>query len=190
MALFDDYRLVSASGLFDAAFYLTTNPELAALSVDPLVHYLEEGARAGCNPHPEFDAVFYLEQCRRLGENPENPLLHFIRVGAARGLRPSPQANGTPAADALAKLGLSVSRHFIATIDRIAVSSGANGDGRKLSGEGWAVATEPIVELIVSLGELGSTVARYGLLRADVAQTFPQYRHADCSGFAFSLQAL
>ena len=60
-AFFNDYEVIRKSGLFDPSFYLARYPELAQQNIDPLVHYLEEGARQGCNPHPEFDAAFYLQ---------------------------------------------------------------------------------------------------------------------------------
>ena len=93
-ALFSDYEDVRKSGLFDAEYYLSTYPDLAERNVDPLVHFLEEGAREGRNPHPDFDSGFYLEQCRLKGEQPANPLLHYIRVGEARGFKIRPDEAG------------------------------------------------------------------------------------------------
>jgi hypothetical protein len=98
-SLFDTYDLIAKSGLFDAEYYAKANPDVVALNVDPLMHYVEQGAREGRNPHPKFDAAFYLEQCARNLERPENPLLHFVTVGRARGLRPQrvPADGATPA---------------------------------------------------------------------------------------------
>src|SRR5690242_18976729 len=93
-ALFSDYEDVRKSGLFDAEYYLATYPDVAERNIDPLVHYLEEGAREGRDPHPSFDSTFYLEQCRERGERPGNPLLHYIRVGAARCFKTYPDAEG------------------------------------------------------------------------------------------------
>src|SRR5260221_3547325 len=105
-ALFSDYEDVRRSGLFDAEYYLATYPDVAERNIDPLVHYLEEGARQGRNPYRDFDAGFYLEQCRKRGEEPGNPLLHYLRIGAARGFKtrrdaadrasPARQRPGTP----------------------------------------------------------------------------------------------
>src|SRR5579863_3144808 len=85
--LFRDYEEVTKSGLFDAEYYLLTYPDVAERNVDPLVHYIEEGAREGRNPYPDFDGGFYLEQCRARGEQTNNPLLHYLRIGAARGFK-------------------------------------------------------------------------------------------------------
>src|SRR5439155_23384654 len=89
-ALFSDYEDVRKSRLFDAEYYLATYPDVAECNVDPLVHFLEEGAGEGRNPHADFDSAFYLEQCRLKGEQPNNPLLHYIRIGEARGFTTRP----------------------------------------------------------------------------------------------------
>src|SRR5207244_13290126 len=86
-ALFSDYEAIRKSGLFDPEHYIKAYPDVAERNVDPLVHYLEEGAREGRDPHPDFDAAFYLEQCRQRGEEPANPLLHYLLIGAARGFK-------------------------------------------------------------------------------------------------------
>ena len=85
--LFSDYEAIRKSGLFDPGHYATAYPDVAERNVDPLVHYLEEGAREGRDPHPDFDTAFYLEQCRARGEEPANPLLHYLLIGAARGFQ-------------------------------------------------------------------------------------------------------
>src|SRR5437763_3596414 len=85
--LFSDHEAIRKSGLFDPDPYATAYPDVAERNVDPLVHYLEEGAREGRDPHPDFDTAFYLEQCRVRGEEPANPLLHYLLIGAARGFQ-------------------------------------------------------------------------------------------------------
>jgi hypothetical protein len=50
-ALFSDYEAIRKSGLFDPEHYATAYPDVAERNVDPLVHYLEEGAREGRDPH-------------------------------------------------------------------------------------------------------------------------------------------
>src|SRR5260370_35208378 len=101
-ALFSDYETIRKSGLFDPEHYVTTYPDVAERNVDPLVHYLEEGAQEGRDPHPDFDAAFYLEQCKQRGEEPANPLLHYILIGAARGskTRREGAADTAPGAEA------------------------------------------------------------------------------------------
>src|ERR1700720_3200893 len=86
-ALFSDYEAIRKSGLFAPEHYTKACPDVAERNVDPLVHYLEEGAREGRDPHPDFDTAFYLEQCRERGEEPANPLLHYLLIGAAGGFQ-------------------------------------------------------------------------------------------------------
>src|SRR5207245_1008037 len=43
-ALFSDYETIRKSGLFDPEHYVATYPDVEERNVDPLVHYLEEGA--------------------------------------------------------------------------------------------------------------------------------------------------
>ena len=40
------------SGLFDAVYYLSTYPDVAALGMDPAKHYIRFGWQEGRNPHP------------------------------------------------------------------------------------------------------------------------------------------
>ncbi len=53
---------ISKSGLFDTAFYLERNPDVAEAGVNPLVHYIEHGAAEGRSPD-------YTE--------PEHPIAHL-----------------------------------------------------------------------------------------------------------------
>ena len=67
--------------LFDAEFYLRTNPDVAAARMDPLKHYVKYGAAERRQPHPLFDPAHYLASCPAASaadNNTENPLLHFL----------------------------------------------------------------------------------------------------------------
>ncbi len=57
--------MVRASGLFDEAWYLEMNPDVARSGADPVMHYIEAGAAEGRNPHPLFDTNYYGEQLLR-----------------------------------------------------------------------------------------------------------------------------
>ena len=140
-ALFSDYEEVRKTGLFDPEYYAKTYPDLAARNIDPLVHYLEEGAREGRNPSPDFDGAFYLEQCRQRGEQPSNPLLHYLRIGAARGFGtrrnlgarlPTGNAGGKPP--------------ILVAIESLGVVGGPDGTSR-VSLSGWALAAASVVEV-------------------------------------------
>jgi GT2 family glycosyltransferase len=86
--VFGEYERLATSGLFDAAYYIRTNPDIAGFNIDPLMHYLETGCREGRNPSADFDTPHYLRQCKAIGEAPTNALHHYLTVGAERGLTP------------------------------------------------------------------------------------------------------
>ena len=54
-------------GVFDAAWYLADNPDVAASGMDPLTHYLDTGWREGRDPNPLFDVSWYLSQHPEIG---------------------------------------------------------------------------------------------------------------------------
>jgi len=190
-ALFSDYEAIRRSGLFDPEYYLATYPDVAERNLDPLVHYLEEGARQGRNPHPNFDGAFYLEQCRSSGEQPSNPLLHYLRVGAARGFKtrrdpndaiPPGSKKGPTAADRSAR------PPFLVALESVGVLGGSDGASH-ISIGGWALATGPIAEIAVTFQGQVVSRAHYGLPRPDIGRLYPDRAGADRSGFilAFDL---
>lgn len=81
--------LIRASGLFDAAFYLSECEEAAASGIDPLEHYVNGGHRRH-RPHPLVDLPWYLAQCPEVRLGGLNPLVHYLEHGAAAGLDPGP----------------------------------------------------------------------------------------------------
>ena len=73
--------------LFDAAYYLGRNPGVAASGLDPFLHYVWFGARAGLDPNADFDTAFYRRQS---GRTRLDPVRHYLRIGAREGLDPHP----------------------------------------------------------------------------------------------------
>ena len=68
---------VSPVPVFDPAFYLESNPDVAQSRIDPFEHFLLFGVKEGRNPAPGFDLKFYQTRyAAQLGD--ENPLLHYI----------------------------------------------------------------------------------------------------------------
>ncbi len=82
--------LVRASGLFDAAWYLETYPDVAARKVDPVLHYVRHGAREGRDPNRIFSSSWYLANNPDVAKAGLNPLAHFILRGAQEGRNPGP----------------------------------------------------------------------------------------------------
>lgn len=76
-------RLIEASGLFDAAYYLAAYPDVAQANMDPLQHYVTHGWREWRSPNPHFDPRGYLQSHPEVTTLHINPLLHHIYSGAA-----------------------------------------------------------------------------------------------------------
>jgi glycosyltransferase involved in cell wall biosynthesis len=79
-----EHELVGGSGLFDAAWYLRSNPDVKAAVIPPLDHYLANGASELRNPGPLFDAKEYAERYADQPAARANPLLHYLRNGGSR----------------------------------------------------------------------------------------------------------
>ena len=80
--------------LFDPAWYLSSNPDLAETVADPWLHYLEHGAREGRKPHPLFDGAWYLDNNPDVAAAYLNPLAHYVSQGASEGRKPNPLFDG------------------------------------------------------------------------------------------------
>src|SRR5438874_1264892 len=186
-AFFNDYEIIRKSGLFDSAHYLASNPDVADQNIDPLLHYLEEGARQGRNPHPDFDVAFYLQQCREGGEAPENPLLHFIRIGSARGFKTRPDDSAGAAALPGEGAAESGKLPIVAAVESLGVAAAADG-GQRVSINGWALAPSPIVEISAALDDRVVGTAVYGMDRPDIGALYPGREGADRCGFILAFE--
>ncbi|HZT50532.1 MAG TPA: glycosyltransferase, partial [Stellaceae bacterium] len=182
-SLFGIYHTLADSGLFDPHYYRAANPEIAASGLDPLVHYIEQGARLGLSPHPAFDVAYYLEQCAARGERPENPLLHYITVGAASGLR-----HGRPAQAAEAGNGASEPQRRL-FIDAPQLRDGAVATPIRgsLTITGWALARAGIAAIDVAVDGMRLLSARHGTPRPDVQAAYPEWEGSLRSGFAATI---
>lgn len=186
--------MLARSGAFDAEYYLKENPDIAALNIDPLLHYVEEGAQQGRIPSPDFDVAYYLEQCARRGERPPNPLLHFITVGAREGLKSCPSGAGIPIAAPATPVesvtpATNVADDLILGIDAVSVDRMSD-DSLRLTMRGWAIAEGPIHRITLQLGDTVLGYAAYGLGRPDVAAVYPDHAKADHAGYSVTVEAL
>ncbi len=73
--------------LFDSAYYLDRNPDVAAAGVNPLVHFIRSGATELRAPGEEFDCRYYVETYPDVAQRGINPLMHFLTYGAREGRR-------------------------------------------------------------------------------------------------------
>jgi len=84
-----DYLLVYGHSLFDKTYYGEEYFDVKMAGIDPLLHYLSVGWRAGHNPSAEFDTVAY-RQAYMASDDQQCPLVHYYRYGRFNGARPLP----------------------------------------------------------------------------------------------------
>jgi GT2 family glycosyltransferase len=83
-------RLVYRTGLFDGAYYLENNPDVAADGYDPLEHYLAYGDKENRFPMPLFDPAHYRRNAGRFRPGPLNTLIHYSLIGRFEGYATGP----------------------------------------------------------------------------------------------------
>lgn len=83
-------EIIDDSGAFDADYYRAQVPGLGA-DVDPIQHYLDEGASSGLNPCAMFDTKYYQDHNPRVLH--WNPFAHFCEHGWQELRNPAPQFN-------------------------------------------------------------------------------------------------
>lgn len=80
--------IVIKSGFFDRDFYTRHNKDVANTGVDPVLHFLDHGAKELRSPSTRFDVPFYLKRYPDVEVERENPLVHFLRFGMNDGYLP------------------------------------------------------------------------------------------------------
>lgn len=78
-------RMIRGSRHMQPKWYLRTYPDVAALGMDPVEHYLRYGAAMGRSPGASFDAGFYRARYPDVAASGLDPLTHYLRIGAAEG---------------------------------------------------------------------------------------------------------
>jgi hypothetical protein len=81
----EELQAIASSGLFDAAWYLATYPDVAAAGIDPLAHFVEVGWREGRDAGPGFATSAYLKANPDVARSGINPLFHYIEFGRSEG---------------------------------------------------------------------------------------------------------
>ena len=79
--------LATASGLFDAKWYLERNPDLANANIDLVDHYMTSGWREGREPSGKFSGRDYVYFNPDLKFASVQPLSHFVLAGITEGRR-------------------------------------------------------------------------------------------------------
>ena len=75
--------------MFDPAYYLAANRDVADSKIEPLTHYVLAGGAEGRKPIRDFDSAWYLDAYRDVAEDGTNPLTHFVRHGWREHRNPS-----------------------------------------------------------------------------------------------------
>lgn len=70
---------------FDAAYYLAVNPDIAAVGVDPLEHFIVTGWLEGRDPNARFSVRDYLEANPDVAATGVHPFAHYLVAGRAEG---------------------------------------------------------------------------------------------------------
>lgn len=112
-----EFHTISKAGLFDPAWYLETNPDVAAAGLDPLAHFVMRGGREGRRPVPLFDTRWYQERNQDVAAAGVNPLYHYIVAGAREGRDPNPYFDSRwylAMNRDVARRGLNPLRHYLA----------------------------------------------------------------------------
>ena len=80
-----------AEAAFDRAFYLETQPDIAAAGRDPFDHFMADGWREGRDPAPDFSLSAYLASYPHVAALRLNPLVHYVTHGRPAVLPPEPK---------------------------------------------------------------------------------------------------
>ena len=88
--LAERYRRVAERGVFDEAFYLRTNPDVARAGHDALRHYLENGFSDQRDPHPLFRQSWYAQHRGAPGAGRQSWLEDYLFEPDAAGVSPHP----------------------------------------------------------------------------------------------------
>lgn len=74
----EELAMILASPLFDAAWYLTNNLDVARDGYDPGLHFLRFAHSKFRNPGPDFDVMEYFDDHPTVLKAELNPLVHFL----------------------------------------------------------------------------------------------------------------
>lgn len=109
----------SISNGFDADFYRQTYPDvaaLAALGINPRLHFDNFGWKEGRDPNALFDTSGYLHTYQDVAAAGVNPLDHYMSFGAREGRDPSPFFDSSAylaAYQDVAAAGVNPLQHFL-----------------------------------------------------------------------------
>ena len=74
------YWNIHRSGLFDRAYYLRNNLDVAKECKDPLWHYIRCGWKEGRDPNPKFRIREYIKKYPDALKTGVNPFIHYMKT--------------------------------------------------------------------------------------------------------------
>ena len=80
--------MIRESGLFDEAWYVREYPDVSALRMEPISHYLQIGWLIGRDPSLKFSTAQYISAYPEVKDKGINPLIHYLTDGRKNGLQP------------------------------------------------------------------------------------------------------
>ena len=78
-------EMTSTSRFFDAAWYISTYPDVALTGLTPEQHFLQVGVLLLRDPSPYFSTSYYLSDNPDIAELGVNPFLHYLNHGLKEG---------------------------------------------------------------------------------------------------------
>ena len=167
--LFGSRRLILASPLFDAEWYLAHYPDVAAAGWDPALHYALVGGVERRNPGPNFDAGWYLDHSTDVAAAGVNPLLHFLQIGASEGreTRTVVEPNIVPADSSSA-----ASENYLEWVERYDTIN--ESDAIAIRRHIAALPDSPLVSIVLPVCDPSPVLLRH-TLDSVLAQLYPRW---------------
>ncbi len=163
---------MATQDLFDEAYYLAVNADVAAAGVDAFSHFLASGWSEGRDPNPFFDTSAYLADNADVLAAGLNPLEHFDSFGAAEGRTPSALFSESAYRAANADVASAVSGGSVSSGLAHFLASGAV-EGRNAPGfddDAYLAAYSDVASAIAA-GTVASAEAHYRLSGAAEGRT-------------------
>ena len=158
-----DITLAAPDPLFDAAYYLAQNHDVAAAGIDPYQHYITNGWHEGRAPDAWFDSAYYLAQNPDVAAAGLNPMLHFEQYGWKEGRQPSllfDDAKYLAANPDVKAAAIDPLQHFLQS---------GQAEGRATFLTGGTLAADPLVSAAYYDRQLGATLIPAGTAAAQQA---------------------
>lgn len=87
IAELEQIRLIESSSLFQPAWYLKQNADVARAGIHPAAHYLHSGVQEGRDPSPDFSTSDYFARDPEPDDHDHDPLVRFLQSQPAPHVR-------------------------------------------------------------------------------------------------------